>query len=113
MTQNTKALATFFDADEKRMNFLKAILPIYVQELNKAVVQMKNAYQAKDTDAFLAIIHKMKGSALTFGAKPISSECILIEDKYELIKDITEIDIEVLLVAVEELNEIYSEDEGY
>ena len=106
--QDPKTLALYFEADDKRMNFLKAVLPIYIQELNKAGIIVNKYYEEKNDKLFLATIHKMKGSALTFGAKPISSECIEIEEKYAENKDLTKIEIKILLKNIKTLNEIYS-----
>ena len=107
MMQNTDALKSFFEADDKRLNFLEAILPIYISELNKSVAKLNTVHSENNAKEFSAVIHKMKGSAVTFGAKPIYSECLLIEDKCAQTENINSIDLNTLLTSVALLNEIY------
>ena len=107
MLKNNAQLAIFFSADEKRLNFLEPMLPIFIDQLNKSISKVVKAKQDNDLLALVALAHKIKGSALTYGAKPISSEIILIEDELTQAKSTSSIDLSKLISAAALLNEIY------
>ena len=105
MDDNSEKILEFFDANEERFSFIESILPIYIEELNKAIVILKGAYAESNPKDFAAVTHKIKGSALTFGAKPIYTQCLRFEDQLSNGETLADIDLSVLLKAVDKVNQ--------
>ncbi len=108
MDKNLKKLAIYFSADEKRLHFLIPILPIFITQINQSMVHITLAHDTNNGTAFLLLIHKLKGTALTFGAQPISAEIKLIEDQLIHTKKTVSVDLSQLVSTIYYLNKIYS-----
>ena len=107
MGKNLKELAAYFSADQKRLHFLIPILPIFITQINQTIVCITLAHDTNNDTAFILLIHKLKGTALTFGAQPISTEIKLIEDQLTYTKKIESIDLSQLVSVILYLNKIH------
>jgi hypothetical protein len=107
MKPDRKQLAIFFSADEERFSFLEPMLPIFIEQINQSISQLLKIQKENDTVAFTALIHKIKGTSLTYGAKPIFNEIILIEEKVSISLKPDSISLSNLVNVVIELNKIH------
>ncbi len=106
MNKSHEQLKIFFTADEKRLDFLEPLLQVYIDQLNVSLENLIIAQQKNNFKMFSLLIHKIKGSALTYGAKPIVDEIIVLE-KLGCTENIVSMDLSELLGAIAFLNKIY------
>lgn len=97
-------MTDYFNNERLNSAALKKLIPLFINEVTQDLQHFSTAHKKGQFKLCLEVLHKMKGSSLSFGISVLANQCIKI---HRLISDenISQTNLEVhrLEVIVQEL----------
>jgi len=65
---------TFSIPNELGADAYSSLLPFFIKEITKDIISLEQAFFKDDVNSIKSLLHKMKGTSLTYGASEIATQ---------------------------------------